>query len=314
MPSPAHEVRPAYLQVRELSPNTYDVLWKVPARGGRRLSLSLELPRSCINSTEPHFQRTARSVSERWVVHCTEGLSDSTIRVDGLSASFIDVLVRVERLDDSTQIARLTPDSPSFSVAPVPGRREIALTYLKIGVEHILLGADHLLFVLALLLLVRGARPLVLSVTAFTIAHSLTLAATVLSSVNVPPAPVEACIALSIMFLAAEIIHARSGQPGLTAQYPWIAAFGFGLLHGFGFAGALRDVGLPEHAIPLALLLFNVGVEIGQLLFVGLALSAGALIVRYSVPGERLARRVAPYAIGCAGAFWLIERIASLGT
>ena len=149
----------------------------------------------------------------------------------------------------------------------------MADTYTRLGIEHILTGVDHLLYVLAMLLLVTGWKRIVATMTAFTATHSLTLAAATLGWVQVPQAPVEACIALSILFVAREIVCSRKGQPGLTEQWPWVVSFMFGLLHGFGFAGALSEVGLPQMAIPVALLFFNVGVEIGQLLFVAAAVA-----------------------------------------
>jgi hypothetical protein len=186
--------------------------------------------------------------------------------------------------------------------------RQTALRYLGLGIEHILLGIDHLLFVLGLLLIVRGAWMLIKTITAFTLAHSITLALATLGFVEVPSPPVDAAIALSIMFLAAEILRARQGRPGLAARAPWVVAFAFGLLHGLGFAGALSQLGLPPREIPLALLFFNVGVEIGQLMFVaaflGLAWALRQLRVRWPHPAALLPG----YAIGTLAAFWFIER------
>jgi hydrogenase/urease accessory protein HupE len=226
-----------------------------------------------------------------------------------------DVLVRVENLDSTTQVTRVTPSSPSFVVAVAPGALEVCRTYMVLGVEHILFGLDHLLFVLALLILVKGWRKLVGTITAFTIAHSITLAAATLGFVHVPGKPVEATIALSIVFVACEIVHQRQGRSGLTEMWPWVIAFSFGLLHGLGFAGALREVGLPQNAIPLALLFFNVGVEIGQLLFIAAVLSILAvarwLARRAAIPQPGWVWRVAPYGIGGIAAFWMIHRIAA---
>jgi hydrogenase/urease accessory protein HupE len=184
-----------------------------------------------------------------------------------------------------------------------------------LGIEHILSGIDHLLFVLALVLLVHGPRRLLATITAFTAAHSLTLAGATLGWVHVPGPPVEASIALSIVFVASEIVHTRQGRDSVTQHYPWVVAFTFGLLHGFGFAGALAQVGLPQSSIPIALLFFNVGVEIGQLLFVGAVLAVIAVAwragqrLRLSLPAWHW--RIAPYAIGALASFWLIERIAA---
>jgi hydrogenase/urease accessory protein HupE len=219
--------------------------------------------------------------------------------------------VRVQRLDGTAQVARLTLSAPTFTVEAAPRWTHVATTYLGLGVEHILLGIDHLLFVLALVLLVRSWRLLVGVITAFTVAHSITLAAATLGLVHVPPKPVEAAIALSIVFVAAEIVHGRQGRAGLTARWPWVVAFVFGLLHGLGFASALREVGLPENAIPIALLFFNLGVELGQLAFVGVVLAGLALARRVPVAAPTWSWRLVPYAVGVVAMYWTIERVAA---
>ena len=210
-------------------------------------------------------------------------------------------------LTATTQIARLTPATTTITVSDSESWQEVIFTYTALGIEHILLGIDHLLFVLALLMIVPNLRTLVFMITAFTVAHSLTLGLATLGFVNVPPAPVEAVIALSILFVAVEIVHWRQGREGITRRKPWIVSFLFGLLHGFGFAGALADIGLPEHAIPLALLFFNVGVELGQLAFVAAVLMLWALLRRVRLP--EWAWRVPTYSIGALAAFWTIDRI-----
>ena len=218
--------------------------------------------------------RAARTVS-RATASSNDGPFDvraasptATVRIDGLPGTITDVLARVEREDGTTQVARLLPEQPAFVVEPSAHAAGVAWTYLGLGVHHILVGIDHLLYILAMLFLVKGWRRIVATMTAFTMTHSLTLTAAALGWVHVPQPPVEACIALSIVFVAREIVQARRGQPGLTARWPWVVSFSFGLMHGFGFAGALAQVGLPARAIPVALLFFNVGVEIGQLVFV----------------------------------------------
>ena len=251
----AHEVRPAYLELRETGPETFDVLWKVPGGGENlRLGLHVELPADCTNPSEPRASMLDNAFTERWSARCAGGLTGGAIHVAGLSATLTDVLVRLERHDGTTQVTRLTPSEPSFVVEAAPRALEVARTYFTLGVEHILLGVDHLLFVLALLLVTRGTARLIETITAFTVAHSITLALATLGQVRVPQTPVEAVIALSIVFVAAEIVRARRGAAGLTARAPWVVAFTFGLLHGFGFAGALSEVGLPQGQIPLALL------------------------------------------------------------
>jgi hydrogenase/urease accessory protein HupE len=239
--------------------------------------------------------------------------------IDGLSATGTDVLARIERRDGTTQVVRLTPDHTSFVVTTAPNALDVVRTYFVLGVEHIITGADHLLFVLGLMFLVGSFRRLVATVTAFTVAHSITLAAATLGLVHVAQAPVEATIALSVMFVAAEVVHGARGQAGLAARAPWIVAFVFGLLHGFGFAGALREVGLPQKDIPLALLFFNVGVEVGQLLFIGAVVTLLAVATRIigrssnKEPGpwlaERLIRTPVAYVVGSVSAFWVVQRV-----
>jgi hydrogenase/urease accessory protein HupE len=308
----AHELRPAYLQLRQTGPDTYDVLWKVPARGDNmRLGLYVKFPEDCANLSEPAGIFAAGSFTERWRVKQTGGLSGETIRIAGLSATMTDVLVRLERLDGTTQVTRLTPSSPSFIVETAPQPLQVAATYLKLGIEHILTGIDHLLFVLALLIITRGGWKMVKTVTAFTVSHSVTLSAAALGYVHVPPAPVEVVIALSIVFVAAEILHGMHGREGLTARVPWVVAFTFGLLHGLGFAGGLSEAGLPEGHIPLALLFFSLGVETGHFLFIGAVLAVFAAVRRMRLPLPRWAPLVPAYGIGSIAMFWVIERLSA---
>ena len=312
----AHEVRPAYLEINEVEPGGYDVLWKVPARGELRLALYARLPSACTGPTDAGAFVGGAFIT-RWHARCGEGLVGGRISIDGLAGTRTDVLVRISHLAGTTQTARLTPETPHVDVAATPTRLDVARSYLVLGIEHILLGIDHLLFVLGLLLLVGNAKRLVVTVTAFTVAHSITLAAATLGLVHVPQAPVEAVIALSVMFVAAELLRARQGRPSLTARAPWVVAFAFGLLHGLGFAGALREVGLPQIDIPIALLFFNVGVEVGQLAFIAAVVVALALIARLTAPrrdeswlvrAEQLVHAPLAYLIGCAAAYWTIDR------
>lgn len=306
----AHEVRPGYLELRQTGEEVFQVMWKVPAREDSRLAIYPRLPESCTSPAPISSYKRSGAYINRWQVTCTGGLSGKIIAIDGLSATLTDALVRFERLDGTTQLERLLPASTSFVVDAASAPLKVAGTYLHLGVEHILFGIDHLLFVLALLFLVVGTRRLVWTITAFTVAHSLTLAAATLGFVHVIQAPVEAIIALSIVFVAGEIVHARQGCAGITQRWPWIVAFTFGLLHGFGFAGALTEVGLPEQSIPLALLFFNVGVELGQLLFITTVGLLFLLSRRLRLPQSTRAWRFPVYGIGGIGAFWLIERVA----
>jgi hypothetical protein len=238
-------------------------------------------------------------------------LSGQTVVIDGLAAVQTDVLVLVQLQDGTQHSAILRPISPSFTIPLEASKLKVAADYWRMGTIHILEGADHLLFVLALLLIVNGLGPLLKAVTAFTVAHSITLALATLDVVRLPSAPTEAIIALSIVFLAAEIIHQRNGVVGLTERYPWLIAFLFGLFHGLGFAGALAEIGVPQQAISLALLTFNVGVETGQLLFVGVVLGLFAVLNRLPLTMPQGAWRLLPYTIGGVAAFWTIERVVS---
>jgi hydrogenase/urease accessory protein HupE len=295
----AHEARPAYLRIQQTSEESYQTVWRVPARGELRLGIYLEMPQHCkLQGDQLNWKDGATFVEQgKW--SCPGGLVDHEVRISGLEMMMTDALARFERLDGTTQVARLSPTNNSFTVT--------ASTYLVLGVKHILLGIDHLLFVLALLLLVPNTRMLIWTITSFTLAHSVTLAAATMGWVNIPQQPVEAVIALSILFVAMEIVHWKQGKPGITRRWPWLVAFTFGLLHGFGFAGALTEIGLPEHAIPLALLFFNLGVEAGQLAFIAAVFLLWALIRRISWP--QWAWRIPVYAIGSLAAFWTIDRI-----
>ena len=313
----AHEVRPAYLQLNQTGAETYDVLWKVPGRGeDLRLSIYVELPKNCTSESQPRGTFGDNAFTEQWGIRCANGLIGNSVRIDGLKATMTDVLVRVERLDGTTQITRLTPGAPAFVVEAAPRVTQVGKTYLLLGIEHILTGWDHLLYILAMLMLVKGWKRVVATMSAFTATHSLTLTAAALGWVDVPQRPVEACIALSILFVASEIVRERNGNSGLTARWPWAISFTFGLLHGFGFAGALAEVGLPQKAIPVALLFFNLGVEVGQLIFVvgvfAVALLAQQASRRFTQPRPTWSWRVPPYAIGAVAAFWFLQRLSVL--
>ncbi|MGB8714152.1 MAG: HupE/UreJ family protein [Onishia taeanensis] len=308
----AHQLRMAYLQLNEIEPAIYDVLWKLPARGdSKHLALSERLPATCSQLTPQQGLIDGGNYTARWQVHCDGGLSGTRIRIEGLADSGADALVRIEYQNGNYQVARLTGEEPDFTVTAAPDGVQTATTYFGLGVEHILLGVDHLLFVLALLLIVRGTRRLVATVTAFTLAHSITLAAATLGVVSVPVAPVEAVIALSIVFVASEILRLQGGHSSLTAHAPWLVAFLFGLLHGLGFASALSEIGLPQIRIPLALLFFNLGVEVGQLVFVVGVLALRRLLRAASVGVSHGLVRVPPYAIGSVAMFWVLQRMAS---
>jgi hypothetical protein len=308
----AHEVRPAYLQLHQTGTITYDVFWKVPAVGDTmRLSLYVQLPQTCSNLEHPHGLFANGAYTEQWTVACQGGLAGSTVRIDGLTATLTDVLVRIERLDGSTQVTRVTSSSPTFVVEATPRRFEVARTYLVLGIEHILTGVDHLLFVSGLLLLVSGIRRLLLTVSAFTLSHTVTLTLATLGFVNVPPAPVEAVIALSILFVAYEVLRKNENPSGLAQRKPWLVAFSFGLLHGLGFAGGLSAAGLPAAHIPLALGFFSAGVEVGHFSFVAAVLLILAAVQHKKTTLPSWSWRIPPYAIGGVASYWLIARLAA---
>ena len=311
-PALADEVRPAFLQLTETAPDSFAVIWKVPARGDRKLALSAVLPDDCRQVTPPGATLVNGAYIERWLTQCEGGLRDKSIRVAGLDTAATDIMVRIAFLDNASQSALLTPAHPSYTVSRQASQLQLAGTYTWLGVTHILGGIDHLLFVFALLLIVNGVRRLLWTITAFTLAHSITLAVATLGVIRLPQPPVEAVIALSIVFLAVEIVHTRQGRPGVASRQPWLVAFCFGLLHGFGFAGALAEVGLPQNAIPLALVFFNLGVELGQVLFILLILSLSWTLVRlFSAPVIRHGRTAAVYLIGGLASLWLLERISA---
>ena len=330
----AHAFRPALLDFSEISPGQFEVLWMLPARlvdGVLAYPVGMEaaeprLPDHCQPTGLPRSTMLPEGIATHWQVDCGErGLTGGDVGVRGLSVNQGDVLLRISSLESDTQTAVLTADSPSVRVGDSTPDGVAASSsfgafrvYLDLGIGHILLGVDHLLFVLGLLLLVDSRRALVLTITTFTLAHSDTLGLAVLGVVDVPTRPVEAAIALSVVFLAVELTRSpvsnqTSDQTVVvswTRRYPWAIALAFGLLHGFGFAGALRELGLPAAQVPIALFGFNVGVEIGQLLFVSIVVLLAGLFKRFWTPRYGLATRVAAYAIGSMAVFWLIERVA----
>jgi hydrogenase/urease accessory protein HupE len=312
----AHESRPAYLEITETAPNRYAVLWRTPLLSGMRLPVVLRFAPAIRDATAPTERVFSDSIVERRTIAAEGELAGKRIEFVGLQATITDVLVRIQVLDGTHSTVLVRPSKPWIEIAPSRGLFAVASAYLSHGVEHILFGFDHLLFVLALLLIVPSWRMLLWTVTAFTLAHSITLSLATLGVVQVPGPPVEAAIALSILLLACEIMRVQRGQPSLTAQWPWIVAFCFGLLHGFGFAGALTRLGIPQGDVPLALLAFNVGVEIGQLVFIACVLAAVASIRRVGIPMlfERNAKVVTTYGIGILAGFWFIERVAAFSS
>ncbi len=308
-PLSAHETRPGYLQIRETSPGQFSILWRTPVLGEMPLPVVLQLPAGVRDLRPPVIQTLADSrVERRWIEVGPGGLAGRRIELAGLQYTITDVLVRVELLDGSTWTTIVRPSKPWVEIAARQSAWQVAGTYVVQGVRHILFGIDHLLFVLGLMLIVRGRGNLIKTITAFTVAHSITFALAALGVASLPAPPLEAAIALSILFLGPEIIRSWRGETSLTLRYPWVVAFVFGLLHGFGFASGLSTAGMPRAAIPLTLLSFNVGVELGQLSFVFVALGVAWVAERLRVRWPRWAQLVPGYAVGCLGAFWFIQR------
>lgn len=305
----AHEIRPAYLQITEKSSHEWSVFWKQPTMGEYSLRLKPVLGNWLVDSVGLTYF-SENYLTRRWEVHAgTDSLNGQKITIEGLNATMTDVLVEVHFMNGETITRLLKPVAPDFIILRSQHGSAPIAAYLQLGITHILFGVDHLLFVLGLLLLVNGTRRLIKTITAFTIAHSITLALATLHLVNVQQSAAEATIALSIVFLALELVRHYQGRDGLTYQYPWVVAFVFGLLHGFGFAGALNEVGLPAASIPMALFLFNAGVEIGQLLFVFVALGLIWLLKKWGPVFPAWTRYLTPYFIGGLAAFWLVQRV-----
>ncbi len=306
----AHESRPAYLELKETGPGQYSVLWRTPVLAGQRLPLVLTLPTGVKNLREPMVMELPDSLVERrWIDAGPGGLEGQRIEFTGLQFTITDVLARIELKDGRSWTTIARPAEPWVEITAARSTWQVAGDYVIEGIRHILFGADHLLFVLGLLLIVLDGWTLVKTITAFTVAHSITLAAATLGYVSVPAPPVEAAIAFSILFLGPEIVRRWRGETSFTIRNPWVVAFVFGLLHGFGFATALTSAGLPPSDVPLALLCFNIGVELGQLTFVGLIVLLERTLSRARVTWPRWVTMLPGYAVGGMGAFWTIQRV-----
>jgi hydrogenase/urease accessory protein HupE len=309
----AHEARPAYLEIRETAPGRFNVLWRTPVLAGMRLPVVLKLPDEVRNLREPNVQELADSfVERRWIDAGKKGLAGQRIEFTGLQLTITDVLVRVEMLDGRKWTTIAHPSQPWVEIAASQTWLGVAGTYIVQGIRHILFGADHMLFVLGLLLIVKDRWMLLKTVTSFTAAHSITLAIATLGYANAPVVPLNAAIALSILFLGPEIVRSWRGETSFTIEHPWVVAFAFGLIHGFGFASALTSAGLPPKELPLALVSFNVGVEIGQIGFILLVLALERSFRVLEVRWPRWVQALPGYAVGSLGAFWTVQRVAIL--
>lgn len=310
----AHELLPALLDLQETTPGRVAVHWQLPLSQGQPLPLTPVFPADCRQLGEPRQIPGPRSLLVRSTLQCGHGLRGQSIAIAGLPASATEVLLRWKPSGGDWQTQVIRPADPRATLAPTPGpaRTPALPVYLGLGIEHILRGPDHLLFVLGLLLIVRGRRRLLKTVTAFTVAHSLTLAAATLGVLHLPTPPLEAAIAFSILFLGPEIVRTWRGQSSLTIRHPWLVAFLFGLLHGAGLASGLQQLGLPRGETLQALALFNLGVEIGQLAFIALVLLVLDLWRRRRLPQPLWLRRLPGYGVGSLGAYWAIERTVAM--
>ena len=308
----AHELQPAFLELREVGAGRYEVLWKQPSVGGVPMQIKPVFPEVCRQVGDARTERAGTAWLSTARLECSSGLAGQTIGIEGLDAFATDVLLRVQHADGGVETHVLKPIEPTVTLRAAGDTQRGILAYLYLGIEHILLGIDHLLFVLGLLLIVRDRWMLVKTVTAFTIAHSLTLAVATFGVAQVASAPLNAAIALSILFLGPEIVRTWRGETSFTIRHPWVVAFAFGLLHGFGFASGLAALGLPQGEIPLALLLFNVGVEIGQLAFVVVVIFLERSFRLLEIHWPRVVEQLPGYLVGTLGAFWTIQRVAIL--
>jgi hydrogenase/urease accessory protein HupE len=304
----AHEVRPGFLELRQTGPEAYSFLWKKPSGGEIEIYIAPIVPRECRLATSGQQELTPGALIVRGTLTCTGGLGGKVMVIDGLQSTITDVVVRLHHADGRLESHLLKPVNPMVTLGAQTTGWQRSRTYLRLGIEHILLGVDHLLFVLGLLLIVSDRWMLLKTITGFTIAHSITLGIATLGYVSAPLPPLNAAIALSILFLGPEIVRRWRGETSFTIRHPWAVAFAFGLLHGFGFASGLTTMGLPQAEIPLALLLFNAGVEIGQLFFVMMIVLLERAFRTLEIKWPRLVEALPGYAVGSLGAYWTIQR------
>jgi len=313
LPARAHRLAPSLLSVEERADGTLDVLFKTPLQRPAGIDLAPVLPEACAETGEPRVERDAASVTLHFAARC-EGadLVGARFSVTGLAASGTNALLRVALADGRRVQAVLHAGQPSFAIPARATPWTVFRDYLRLGAGHIASGFDHLLFVFGLMLLADGARRLVATVTAFTVGHSITLSLAALGVVRFPSALIEVVIAATILLLALELARPDDRPDTALRRRPWLVACGFGLLHGFGFAGALAEIGLPEGEIPMALFSFNVGIELGQLVFVAAVLAARALVAPVLSGAPAWLLRAPVTAMGALASYWCLDRAAGL--
>ena len=311
--TPAHPLAPALLQLREQADGKVEVSWKtsvLQVRGSRVLP---ELPPTCERVGQGTAKEEGDSVTETWTIDCgADGLVGKTVAVTGLGEGRNDALLRIALADGRVMQEVLRVGAATFTIPETGRPSSVLFGYIRLGFDHILTGLDHLLFVFGLLLLATSTRLLIETVTAFTVGHSITLSLAALGIAKVPSGPVEVLIAASIFVLAVELARGPRTSPTLLRRFPWVMAFLFGLLHGLGFAGALREIGLPPDDIPLSLFSFNVGIEAGQLAFVFVILVAGFALRRFLERLPAWSERIPVYGIGCLSAYWVLDRLSGV--
>lgn len=309
----AHPLAPALLELREQQSGAYDVLWRSSLARVTGSAPRPRLPASCEFAGTIVSQDLDGARSERWPIRCHGSLVDQVLQVEGLDGSGINVIVRVVDTEGRVQQGLLGERDTAYRVRTAQDPPPVFSGYLSLGIGHLLFGFDHVLFVVGLVLLIRRPKALLLTVTAFTLGHSLTLGLSALKLLWVPQALTEFAIAVSILLLACELVRPPEAPAGWIRRRPGAMAVAFGLLHGLGFAGALAEIGLPEGEIPLALFAFNLGIELGQLLLVVVLLGVLALLDRVSKAHEPLLSRALPaYLIGSLAAYWCLDRAGGL--
>lgn len=318
----SHALEPGYLEIVPTEDEQWQVTWRKPQVSGDAMKIDAVLPAGCEQRRGGTPRFDGRAYVSGWITSCERPIWEGEVFIDGLSSTATDVLVRfVAEPGTPAKTLRLTPDAPAASLPAAQTAWSVLASYITLGIDHILAGIDHLLFVFALMLLVPDRRNLVFAVTAFTVSHSITLALATTGLLSLPTPPVEAVIALSIAFLAVEIVNKSDGRKTMMQRSPWLVAFAFGLLHGLGFASALQEIGLPQTEIPLALLAFNLGIEAGQLMFVACLLAAAFVLKKTGVTKAVSSTHLGPaamplagYFIGSVAAFWTIERVVAFIT
>ncbi|MEP3275595.1 MAG: HupE/UreJ family protein [Stappiaceae bacterium] len=315
----SHALEPGYLEIVPFENERWQVTWRKPQVSGRAMEIDAVLPDGCNPRRGAGSRFDGRAYVSGWIMRCEPSIWEGKVFIDGLESTATDVLVRfVPEPGATATTLRLTPDAPAADLPAAQTAWTILSSYITLGVDHILGGIDHLLFIFALILLIPDRRNLIWAITAFTVSHSITLVLSTLGWISLPTPPVEAVIALSIAFLAVEVVNKNNNHKTMMQRYPWLVAFAFGLLHGLGFASALQEIGLPQTEIPLALLAFNLGIEAGQLMFVACFLVAAFIIEKTKIaktfPGslfEKAGTSLAGYMIGSLAAYWTIERVAA---